>query len=584
MSMPEPNCDVKVERCPTHDDKLSIYCDEHEQFICGQCKLTDHADCEQYTYIPNLAEDICESEEISTVLSSINELQDEFYEAKLLAEAAKEKTLRQESLAYDRIKELRHDVIEVFDDFEKELREKIYRLRNRGITENSSLQDDNKRLLDEIAAKNAHLSDLIQSRRTEKLFRCMKLSKQTIKQVRHRLDDIKGNITFDFYKIDSTHLKQKLSETLRRSIILKVGKDSDTSLTKLDENACSIKFNTCCKSSLADITCDIITVHPKASIFNPLMEGSNVKTGEPDTRLARQQDNREATVESLQTTGNIDLESARYEETIGTRLDKARPVEVVRWTGSDTGNSCITGLQVLQSGHLVVVHHAHAKIRSFVHLQNQWKLEGLLELESRPWAATNLETNPQSIAITLPEENSFAILSIWNDIKVISKHNIGLECRGIAYNLVEQLFVLSVVGSNEFRVFDSSGRLIRFIQLTGKFVNPSFIVLSPDGTKMFVSDIHSRTISRVDVAEKSVESCYTGDSTCRPFGMQLVDSDLFVCDHGSHKLLRLKAYKEMKYRHRYSKELLTCHCAVAISLQSRRLFLSKDNFINVYSF
>ncbi|XP_045161173.2 uncharacterized protein LOC123526192 [Mercenaria mercenaria] len=172
ISMPKAKADRKkfgvcTQLCDHHVDKtIEYFCKSHVYFGCSTCMTEEHNTCEKIDYIPEVAVTFEKSRELNDLQKSLTELL-KLNESQKLGINRKSKAVAvQAERAKGRIKTLRKEVDEIFDDMEKE----IDALKQSDDDKMAELANKVKFLAEEVQRHISHIERNLNQRKLCQLF------------------------------------------------------------------------------------------------------------------------------------------------------------------------------------------------------------------------------------------------------------------------------------------------------------------------------------------------------------------------------------------------------------------------------
>ena len=150
-------------------------------------------------------------------------------------------------------------------------------------------------------------------------------------------------------------------------------------------------------------------------------------------------------------------------------------------------NICwISGCTVLNDGRLALVDHDNNSLK-IINIDSH-DIEKYFKSEKPPWDVAELD--PDTVAVTFPELQSIVIISLKEDVRVLSQINVKIDCHGIDYT--NDNFFVSSTAPPVVQILDKTGQLLRQFEKndTGGplFEWPLYLAVGPETDRILVSD------------------------------------------------------------------------------------------------
>ena len=248
-----------------------------------------------------------------------------------------------------------------------------------------------------------------------------------------------------------------------------------------------------------------------------------------------------STLYDLLSDKNIHLGSLKMSKqnrhTVLPRIVSHRKVNVRK--SSDKNYSRITGCAVMPNGYVVICDYKNEKIKL---LDTSLALKDSLDLPD-PWDVSVVDDN--NIIVTLVDKKQLQNVQIFPKLKKGSVLQLDKQCWGLTVSR-GNIFVTfhNDPGEGEVRVLDKQGNIKRRLGVTetGSFLfsGPYYITVSTTGDKVYVSDSHNDTVTRM-TADGSIYT-YKDKDLKWPVALYCDDNDnIMVCTYGSDNVQMIDA-------------------------------------------
>lgn len=159
---------------------------------------------------------------------------------------------------------------------------------------------------------------------------------------------------------------------------------------------------------------------------------------------------------------------------------------------SDTELTCVTGSTFLPNGRLALVDNHNKNLKL---LSGEFELLSSIFLEERPWNITHCYKNV--VAVSYPYDNSVELIATGQDMQIEGKIKTDRSCQGMAYHKTEKwLYIACGKGTDaQIQAYSLEGYLRKvIIPKPGVFLEPLYMTMSDDCSKLFVSDLDNGII------------------------------------------------------------------------------------------
>ncbi|XP_045215895.2 uncharacterized protein LOC123566102 [Mercenaria mercenaria] len=159
---------------------------------------------------------------------------------------------------------------------------------------------------------------------------------------------------------------------------------------------------------------------------------------------------------------------------------------------SDTELTCVTGSTFLPNGRLVLVDNHNKSLKL---LNGEFELLSSTVFEERPWNVTHCYKSV--VAVSFPYDNTVVLITTGQDMQNEGKIKTDRTCLGMAFHKTEKwLYIACGKGADaQIQAYSLEGYLRKvIIPKSGVFLEPCYMVMSADCTKLFVSDLYNGII------------------------------------------------------------------------------------------
>lgn len=236
----------------------------------------------------------------------------------------------------------------------------------------------------------------------------------------------------------------------------------------------------------------------------------------------------------------------------------------------------ITGCAVMPNGYVVICDYANSKIKL---LDDSLDTKDSLDLLGHPWDVSVIDKN--NIVVTLCMKKELQHVQIFPQMKTGRVLKQNKHCFGVAVS-GDDVFVSchNGPGQGEVRVLDKEGNIKR--RLGAMFSQPSYITLSKNGDKVFVSDSDNNTITCMKV-DGSIIFTYKHENLKRPRGLYCDDkNNVLVCNYYSDNVHIIEADGKKAGIIVSAKEGLKNSYSIAFRENDSALFMG-SNRLKIYS-
>ena len=122
------------EHCSEHNEKLNVYCKEHECACCGICMVETHKDCLDVDVLKNIVKDVKTSDVFNEIEQSINEITEAIGEIRQNRQTNSNDVREQKIIVENGIREVRTKIDNHLDKLQENLMKELSEAENK-ITE-----------------------------------------------------------------------------------------------------------------------------------------------------------------------------------------------------------------------------------------------------------------------------------------------------------------------------------------------------------------------------------------------------------------------------------------------------------------
>lgn len=172
-------------------------------------------------------------------------------------------------------------------------------------------------------------------------------------------------------------------------------------------------------------------------------------------------------------------------------------------TLEDQQRTSITGSTFLPNGRLVLVDNHNKTLKLY---SAEFELLTGVILHERPWNVSSCYKTV--VAVSYPYDMSVDLIATGIQMKFQRKIRTDRPCRGVGYHHIEKwLYIACGDGSQaQIQAFSLEGQLRKvIIPKEGLFHEPCYLAMSPDSSRLFISDLDNGVIGF---------STKTGDVIC----------------------------------------------------------------------
>lgn len=161
-------------------------------------------------------------------------------------------------------------------------------------------------------------------------------------------------------------------------------------------------------------------------------------------------------------------------------------------TPDDQHPTSITGSTFLPNGRLVFVDNHNKTLKLY---SAEFELLAGVILHERPWNVSSCYKTV--VAVSYPYDMSVDIIATGLEMKFQSKIRTDRPCRGTGYHHIEKwLYIVCGEGTQaQIQAYSLEGQLRKvIIPKEGVFHEPCYLVMSPDSTRLYISDLDNGVI------------------------------------------------------------------------------------------
>ena len=190
-------------------------------------------------------------------------------------------------------------------------------------------------------------------------------------------------------------------------------------------------------------------------------------------------------------------------------------------TAEDKELTSITGSTFLPNGRLVLVDNHNKTLKLY---SAEFDLLAGLVLQERPWNVSSCYKTV--VAVSYPYDMSVDLIATGLEMKVQCKIKTDRPCRGVGFHHVEKWLYIACGEGNQAQIqaYSLEGQLRKvIIPKQGVFHEPCYLVMSPDNTKLFISDLDTGVIGFNTKTGDVI--CHYKDQKIRRYWDLKVDAD-----------------------------------------------------------
>ena len=190
-------------------------------------------------------------------------------------------------------------------------------------------------------------------------------------------------------------------------------------------------------------------------------------------------------------------------------------------TAEDKELTSITGSTFLPNGRLVLVDNHNKTLKLY---SAEFDLLAGLVLQERPWNVSSCYKTV--VAVSYPYDMSVDLIATGLEMKVQCKIKTDRACRGVGFHHVEKWLYIACGEGNQAQIqaYSLEGQLRKvIIPKQGVFHEPCYLVMSPDNTKLFISDLDNGVIGFNTKTGDVI--CHYKDQKIRRYWDLKVDAD-----------------------------------------------------------
>jgi hypothetical protein len=525
-SMPQ---DFYFEKCSTHTRQLiKFYCSVCSKEACQECKDNEHVKCSDVNHLPILASGIQNSYDLKDLQQNLDKLYTDIKYIEKLLEAKSEVVDKQEEKAIEACKEHADKLKEAFkqhhqdviDALDKKIEETIARLKKQRLELVQELSEKERKFKNKITKAETGMKEEVVSLNKE--FKVLRSEHFT------SVENLRA-LTADLEQA------QKLGQNCKLFIKLKI-----------TEQLCE------------NLRQNLDQIH-QACILCFKVKPSNIQP----TELSLESETRFFTFKKV----------SALERNFVFNFDINSPTDH------------ISSLLVLSEHTLIKLYWTKCCLVIYKLEKSQAKCIDDIKFNTSPWHIAKVLDN--KVAVTFQNERMIKIITFSEDIKVLDITEIPGNgyCTGIAY-IINQHLVVSYWNPASIKILSMSGKIVKTFDNhdygQDMFIEPWYIIVSPDNTLIYVSDWYKHTVTCLTI-EGEVKAVFIDDQLKIP-------RQLAVDEYGSIYVSGAK----FKNIHQLSSDLTEVQIlsnkshglnqpeSVAFCQNTKRLFVGLPNKIKVF--
>ena len=184
----------------------------------------------------------------------------------------------------------------------------------------------------------------------------------------------------------------------------------------------------------------------------------------------------------------------------------------------DTTDCCVTGCTFLPNGRLVLADYNNSRLKLF---NPEYELLSHKWFDDRPWDITNLQT--EVIAVSFPFIKTIKIIKASRDFVVQDEIRTEFKCHGLGYHKTDKtLWLACGEGTKtQLQVYSLDGMVKKIvIPKHGILKEPSYVSMSADSTKFYVSDLKNGIVAFSTVKDCEVLFQYRDENIQKYWGIE----------------------------------------------------------------